>query len=825
MDTTCCLSPQELRLESAAPSSFRAQRKRVLGIFEQFEGSRPIVDIERAKLFTESMRTTEGQPLVLRWAKAMLHIARHITVYISKNQLIAGRAGAEGRYGILFPEIDGDFYPEFIASMPERDQCPFSISPEDASTLLTDIAPYWTGKTLHEHLNNALDPELRRLTYTDENGLHSRYLVNEAASYRSSLQWVHDFEKVLRLGFKGIKADAAARLASLDSLSPLDRVDKRPFLEAMLLICDAVMIWAGRHAELARAQAASCSDPVRRDELLALAAICDHVPANPARTFYEAVQSQWFTQVFSRLEQKTSAVISNGRMDQYLYPYFRQDKEQGTLTDEKAMELLECMWMEMAQYIDMFISPNGNAFNEGYAHWEAVTVGGQTPDGHDATNALSYLFLRSKRELPLNYPDLAARIHSRSPQRFLMEVAETIKDGSGYPKLINDEEVIPLMIAKGADFREAYDYAVSGCSEARLVNRETYTSGCNYINFSAAVEMVLYRGFMSRYGDEKLGLDTGDPTAFTSWAEFWNAYARQHVYLLSNAFAQQYVVDKVRPQHFATPLGSVLHDVCMNACKDLHSEKIEGGLDIAHFEFIGYATVVDSLAAIKKLVFEQKTITINTLIEALKADFNGYEPIRQLLVHAPKYGNNDPYTDELGRDIDKLSLDYTEKYSRERGVNFDLRMVPITANVPFGKVIGATPNGRNAWMPLSDGASASHGSDTHGPTAVLLSNYASKNYDYKRRASRLLNLKLSPKCVAGEEGSLKLVSLIRAFCDLKLWHLQFNIINRETLLAAQHDPEKYRGLIVRIAGYSAYFVELSKDLQADLIDRTEHASM
>ncbi len=263
----------------------------------------------------------------------------------------------------------------------------------------------------------------------------------------------------------------------------------------------------------------------------------------------------------------------------------------------------------------------------------------------------------------------------------------------------------------------------------------------------------------------------------------------------------------------------------MRECKDLHSQKIEGGLDIAHFEFIGYATLVDSLAAVKHLVFDTKRVGMEELIRALNNNFENAEPLRQLLLRAPKYGNNDAYADVLGKQLDTLSLEYTNRYSEERGVNYDLRMVPITANVPFGRVIGATPNGRKAWTPLSDGASPSHGADVNGPTAVLLSNYASKNYDYNRRASRLLNLKLSPKCVAGESGTRKLVSLIRVFCDLKLWHLQFNIINQQTLLAAQSDPEKYRSLIVRVAGYSAYFVELSKDLQADLIERTEHVAI
>ncbi|MFA7425306.1 MAG: pyruvate formate lyase family protein, partial [Desulfosarcinaceae bacterium] len=277
--------------------------------------------------------------------------------------------------------------------------------------------------------------------------------------------------------------------------------------------------------------------------------------------------------------------------------------------------------------------------------------------------------------------------------------------------------------------------------------------------------------------------------------------------------------------HFAFPLGSALHDLCMEHCLDLHTPQIPGGIDLGYFECIGYGTVIDSLSAIKRLVFEEKKLTMAQLIQAMEANFDGYEDVRHFLMNVPCYGNNTPYADEIGKAIDRAAVQFAHKYSRELGVHLDLRYVPFTSHVPFGRVVSATPNGRKAWSPLSDGSSASHGADNNGPTAILLSNFNTKNYDYRERAARLLNIKLSPKTVAGEEGTAKLVSFLRTFCDLKLWHIQFNIINRETLLAAQKDPEKYRGLIVRIAGYSAYFVDLSPELQDDLIRRTEHGTI
>jgi formate C-acetyltransferase len=821
---TCCLSPQEERIAKTATVSRRG-RERVYRILERNQFTLPYVDIERALYFTRSMKETEGELLTLRWAKALRHVAENITVYITPDQLLAGRVGKLGRYGILYPEIDGDFYSEVMKDLPNRAKSPFRISDAVMKILVEEIAPYWEGKTYHEHLNKVLPQEIRGVTYHDERGLKSKFVVSETSSYRSALQWVPDYGKVLERGFRDLQREARERLAALEPTNSRDMWDKKPFLEAMIIVCDAVMIWASRHVTLARRLAAEETDPGRKAELLRIAEICAHVPAHPARNFREAMQCQWFVQMFSRIEQKASAIISNGRMDQYLFPFYEADIRSGAITRDEARELLECMWVDMAQFIDLYINPTGNEFQEGYAHWEAVTIGGQTPDGEDATNDLSYLFLESKRDFPLNYPDLAARIHSRTPERFLYEVALTVKDGSGFPKLINDEEVVPLYAIKGAPMSEALDYAVSGCTEARMPNRDTYTSGCVYINFASALEMLMYNGRMRHYGDEVIGLETGDPCAMQTWEEFYESYKAQHMNLLRKAFQQQYVVDRLRPMHFAAPFSSVMHDLCMRNLQDLHEYKIEGGVDYSYFEFLGYGTVVDSLAAIKKQVFEDRTLTMTEVVEALQANFEGHAPVREMLRKTPCYGNNDPYVDSIAKDIDRFTQLEARRCSEERGIHVDVRYVPITSHVPFGKVVSATPNGRLAWTALSDGSSASHGADRNGPTAVLMSNYHTKNYGLTNRASRLLNIKLSPRCVAGEEGTRKVMNMIRTWCDLKLWHLQFNIVNRETLLAAQKDPDSYRSLLVRIAGYSAYFCDLSRDLQNDIIERTEHGGM
>ena len=350
---------------------------------------------------------------------------------------------------------------------------------------------------------------------------------------------------------------------------------------------DAIILWADRHSQKASELASAESDPERKAELEEIARITEKVPRYPADTFYEAVQSQWFIQVFSRLEQKTGATISNGRMDQYLYPYYAKDVREGRIDREKAKELFQCMWLAMAQYQDLYISPAGVKFNEGYAHWEAVTIGGVDENGKDAVNELTYILLENKREFPLNYPDLAARIHSGASDEYLREIALTIKEGSGFPKLINDDEVIPLLISKGADSASANDYAVSGCTEVRIPNLDTFTTPCAFLNIGAVTELNLRNGRMKKYGDELLTIETGDPRNFSDWEQFLNAFIEQEKYILGITFRQQEIANRIRPKHFASPLGSALHKLCMENCTDLHYEKINGGLDFGYFDFIG----------------------------------------------------------------------------------------------------------------------------------------------------------------------------------------------------------------------------------------------
>jgi pyruvate formate-lyase/glycerol dehydratase family glycyl radical enzyme len=810
----------EGRLYDSNAGRLTPGRARVYRMLEALRGQLPRISMERAKLFTESFRETEGEHLCLRWAKAMMHIAQNITLYIGNEDLVVGRTdGKPGRHGLVFPELEGSFLDTVADMMVSNNQ--YILSEKDAACM-REISAYWKGKTILDQLYKNLPAETRRLIFADGSYFTQKYIITQTASTRSSLQWVPDYNKVIYRGFADIRREAVERLEKLDPLDPRLAMEQAGFLKAVIITCDALILFSNRYAALAASMADRATNPRRKSELKKISEICSRVPEFPARTFHEGIQAHWMTQCFSRLEQRTSAIVSNGRLDQLLYPFYKQEHSAGTLTEDDALELLECLWINIAQYTNISISPQAAAFYEGHAHWEAVTVGGKLPDGRDATNELTHLILRSKREFPLNYPDLAARIHSQSPDKYLLEIAETVKEGSGFPKIFNDDEIIPLYLAKGVSLPHSNDYSASGCSEVRAPNVDTYMCPCSWLNLGAVLEMTFNDGRLRHFGNERFGVATGDPTKFTSFEDVWKSYIRQQEHILKHAFILQCVIERVRAQNLAVPLFSALHDLCMEQGKDLHSNDIKGGASLGFFDLIGFGTVIDSLAAVKMRVFEEKKLSMKQVIDAINANFEGYEDIRQMLMNCPKYGNNDPRADEIGLRIETEAATFAHHYRTYNNTELDLRYVPVTSHIPLGKVVWATPNGRKANTYLSEGSSASHGADVNGPTAVLMSNVATKFTGAKERASRLLNIKLSPAIVAGREGSRKIMGFLRAFCALKLWHLQFNIINRDTLLKAQKDPDMYRNLLVRVAGYSAYFVDLSPGLQEEIISRTEH---
>lgn len=819
--TNCCtevLTSQEERILNKKGQM--SPRKRINGFLETFRDDVPHIDIQRAVYFTESMKETEAYPMSIRWAKGIRNVCENIEVVIQDGELIVGTCGGRGRHAILYPELRAGWFSKGLRDTQKKNA--YRISDEEIRVLEEKVIPYWKGKTAHERYLALLQKETRDVIYGDDD-YGATGLMQDNSNVSSVLNWSGEFGKVLNRGLNGIKAEAQEKIAAIQNDLTHNQYDKLPFLEAVVINCDALITLAGRYAEKAREMAKAETDGQRKAELEQIAKNCSWVPANPARNFWEALQSQWFVQMGYKLEQAINGGIAMGRFDQYMYPFYQRDKEANLIDDERALELMECLWLKIADFLQ-FNATNAGNFWEGYAHFEMLTLSGQTVSGKDATNDLTYLVLRSKKEFPLHYPDLMVRLHSASPDRLLHEAAELVKEGSGFPKFLNDEEIIPALVNNGASIEEARNYAGSGCTEVRMLNRDTYMPVGGNINMASALEMALNDGYV-RYGTHCKQLMTPSiPAAdIKSFDDVMSNLTETYDYFVRHFMKRQTALEMTNKELLAAPFMSCLHDLCMKNCMDIHQPNIPGSVykDPGDVNINGFGTVAESLAAIKKLVFDDGKYTLEQLKEAAAHNYEGYERIRQEMLNAPKYGRNDPYADEIARELDEILLKTVKRYQTPYGPKH-IKFVPVTSHVGMGGKMGATLNGRKAGEALSEGISPTQGMDNQGPLATLLSIDHAKSRVCSNSFSRLLNIKLSPQIVAGENGTRNLMRLLRSFVDLKLWHVQFNIIHRETLIKAQERPDDYRNLIVRVAGYSAYFTDLSPALQNEIIARTEH---
>ncbi|MFO1146744.1 MAG: pyruvate formate lyase family protein [Alsobacter sp.] len=828
-DTAPALSAQEQALASGAKVLHGSVSDRVLRMFEAIRSyGPPRVTLERSVVFTQVFRDNPADPTVLRWAKALKAYAETATVTILDDELIVGRPHAwMGRWGMVYPELDGEVMPAGVDMFRKNKgkTGEVVVTDEDKAVIETVLTPFWSGRDFASNFARSVPEATRFKMFGPDPKNTSMWtcVVIATSPMRHSQNWTPDFTKILTRGVKGIREEALARLASLSD--PRDVIARKPFLDAVVMTCDAMVTWSRRYARTARELAATAKDEARKAELLRIAEVCEWVPENPARSFHEAIQAQWWGQLFNRIEQ-TSSAMGQGRMDQYLWPFYKADLDAGRITRESATELFQCLWLNMSQVTEIKLNPVAAAGTEGFSQFPDVCVGGQTRDGKDATNELSYLILDTMRPLQLTAPDTCVRIHAGTPDAFLHHVVDCIKDGKGYPKLLNDEMVIPFYLANGATMKEALDWHISGCCENRLPNRETNVTAGGGINYGSVTEMTFRRGKLKVLRDIQFGLDTGDPREWTSFDQVWQAFRAQLLHLAEHVLVQQHLAMKLKPTYFAAPATSMLHDLAMAECRDLHThgEWFEGAIDHSTFEAIGKATAIDSLAAVKHLVFDTRALTWDALLAAIEANWEGHEATRQMCLNAPKYGNGIAWVDAIGFEIEATILAYLNAHPKPHDQAFLLRQIPITFHVPFGKVTWATPNGRPAGEYLAEGISASHGMDQKGPTVALASIAAARDRSYREKAGDLINMKFSPANVAGEAGTRRLMQVIRTWCELKHWHVQFNIINKATLLAAQKEPEKYRDLVVRIAGYSAYFVDLSPMQQAEIIARTEEAA-
>jgi pyruvate formate-lyase/glycerol dehydratase family glycyl radical enzyme len=769
---------------------------------------------ERARYLTETYSETRGDPVIMRRAKALANVLGNMTVFILPGELLAGNQASALRAAPIFPEYTVDWIVEEIDELAKRPGDRFAVRPEVREELL-EICRWWKGKTVHARCLSTL-PEPVKRAY--ETGVLSA--TGNMTSGDGHI--VLDFPKALGAGVNGIVEEAEGRLAGLGAFDP-DDARKRTVLESVVVAYRGVLNFARRYADLALTLASIEKNADRKRELEELSRTCGSVPANPARTFREALQSVWFMHLVSQIESNGHS-MSLGRFDQYMYEYYRRDLESGLITAEEATELLAHLWIKMFGVTK--IRPwSHTRFSGGGPTYQNLTLGGVTPEGKDAVNELTILCLDAVSLTRLPQPNVSARVHPSCPPLYLRKCVEVIKLGFGMPALHNDELMIPSLLARGVKLEDANDYAICGCIEPIIPGRHGYrAAGMSFTNFPKVLELALNGGKDPRTGI-RIGRGGGDLASFPSFEEVLEAFKSQMEEVVRLRVLGEHVIDRAIEELVPEPFCTGLVRDCIRRGKTPK----EGGAvyDMVTGPETGVTNAGNALAALKKLVFEERAITGARLKEALDRDFEGPEGerIRQMLVNrAPKFGNDDDYVDELTRETYMIFIRELEKYKNARFgrgpvacVNYPCTAT-ISGNVPSGFVVGATPDGRKAGEPLAEGCSPYRGTDRLGPTAVVKS--VSKMPNILITGGNLLNQRVNPSSLESEEGMKKLEDLVRTFFELKGWHIQFNVISTETLRNAQREPENYRDLVVRVAGYSALFTVLEPKTQDDIIART-----
>ena len=776
---------------------------------------KPYIDAQRAVLATEAYKKNLNQPAVMKRALMLKNILEHMDIYIEDESVLAGNQSSVNRGAPVFPEYTMKFILDELDLFEKRDGDVFYIT-EETKAQLRSIAPFWENNNLRARGEALMPQEMQVYMDTGFFGMEGKLNAGDA-------HIVVDYADLLRLGLKDFERRAKEYKDNLDLTRP-DSIDKYQFYKAVLITIEAVRTFAGRYAALAREKAGKAAE-ARRAELLEIARICDKVPYEPAETFHEAVQSVWFIQLILQIESNGHS-LSYGRFDQYAWPYLEADLAAGRITEDEAVELLTNLWIKTLT-VNKVRSQAHTFSSAGSPMYQNVTIGGQTPDGRDAVNRLSFLVLRSIGQTRLPQPNLTVRYHRNLNQVFMDEALEVMKLGTGMPAFNNDEVIIPSFIEKGVKKEDAYDYSAVGCVETAVPGKWGYRcTGMSYMNFPRILLMAMNRGVDMTSG-KRFTEDYGDFRNMQSFDELMQAWDNTVRELTRASVIVENAIDLASEREVPDILCSTLTRDCLGRGKTIK----EGG---AVYDFIsglqvGIADMADSLAAIKTLVFEEKKITTGQLMDALENDFAGPEgeQIRRLLINeAPKYGNDDDRADLLVVDAYASYIDEMKKYPNTRygrgpvgGIRY-AGTSSISANVGQGYGTMATPNGRHARQPLAEGCSPAHSMDKNGPTAVFKS--VSKLPTHEITGGVLLNQKVTPALLSTAENTKKLELMIRAFFNrLEGYHVQYNVVDRATLIDAQKHPEKHRDLIVRVAGYSAFFNVLSRATQDDIIERTE----
>lgn len=802
------------RLSTISPrGEVLAFTERVKKRKEEYLAARARISPERGHLFTEYWKRSEGEPVAIRRARAFQHIMENISIAIHPEELIVGGQTKYIRGSSLYPEFASHWIIEDLKKpdlIPVGDRVEWAISPEDRKQALEDSL-YWQDKSLYER-SLALLRE-RYGTRMDD--------ALEAGIWWQTLDRPHgrvcvDYERVLKEGLLGVIQEARERLER-HQVNVYEDYQKCFFWQAAISACQAVIALAGRYADLAQEMAAAEADPQRRAELEEIASICRRVPANPARTFREALQSFWFCHVAMLIENCATG-FSPGRIDQFFYPFYRDDVEAGRLTPNHAAELLGCLWVKFTE-IDIFRSVQAREGAQG-SMYQNATIGGTTCDGRDATNELSHLILEVVRQVRLPQPTISLRYHDGLSDELLNRAAATNRDfGGGIPAWFNDKASIVSLCQLGVPLEGARNWVPIGCVERGIGGGTSLTGNYGFISVAKALELALNDGVDPRLG-RRVSMSTGDPSRMASFDELHQAFLRQWEYCVDTVVLGQNGGYALHPELGQVPFCSAILDGCLEKGKDL----TQGGARWSNMVALmphGYQTVANSLAALKRVVFEDRALTIEEVCSALASNFQGREGVQKLLLAAPKYGNDDDYADSFMNELFQLGQGLASRYTNAWGEPVAVAWMGITIHYYFGKFLGATPDGRKAGEPTADGSlSPFRGTDKNGPTAIL--NSAAK-MDNLRGLATLLNLKFHPAVLRSGDSLRKLLALVKTHFDRYGYHLQFNIVDQETLLAAKAHPEQYRDLIVRVAGFSAYFVELATEVQDEIIARTEHA--
>jgi pyruvate formate-lyase/glycerol dehydratase family glycyl radical enzyme len=767
----------------------------------------PAISAERAVLVTEFYRNCPvSLSAPMRRALAFRHIMENKAVCISDGELIVGERGPAPKATPTYPEIccHSD---EDLKILDSREKTSFKVDAETLTVYEKEIIPFWKGRTIREKIFEEMDEDW---IAAYEAGLFTEFMEQRAPGHT-----VLD-DKIYKKGFNDFIKEIQDALAALDFYMDPDAYDKREQLRGMETAARALITFAARYAAKARELAAAEKNAERKKELGHIAEVCEYVPANAPRNFHEALQMYWFTHLGVITEFNTWDAFNPGRLDQHLYPFYKKGLADGSLTEESARELLQCFWVKFNNQpappkVGVTAAESGT-----YTDFALINVGGLKEDGTDGVNELSFLILDVIKEMRLLQPSSCVQVSRQSPDEFLKKAFDIIKTGFGQPSVFNTDSIIQELMRQGKSIADARNAGSSGCVEIGAFGKENYNL-TGYFNMPKVLELTLNNGVDPRTG-KQLGLKTADAASFKDFEELLAAYEKQINRFVDIKIKGNSIIERLYANHLPAVFLSIIIDDCIKKGRDYH----DGGprYNISYIQGVGLGTLTDAFASLKWNVFDHKKIGMSGLLETMKKDFENDENTRLMLVNkTPKYGNDDDYADSIMQRLFEIYFRAIDGRPNTKGGSYCINLLPTTVHVYFGSVIGALPDGRKAGMPLSEGVSPVQGADTNGPTAVIKS---VGKMDHLRTGGTLLNQKFAPQLLEDETGISKMVSLVRTYFKMNGHHIQFNVVNAETLRDAQKNPEKHRGLIVRVAGYSDYFNDVGKSLQDEIIRRTEH---